>query len=211
VRKLLALPLLALAVAAPAGAFVKPVTKRANLDEDSFKETIRVRPIGPEGGFQRTEVSIADSCPAAVDRRVMPVHDNLELLRLWRVDRRKGYEVFVVMRDGARSALGEARLISWRPRAGQQCRAARTLFDYDTDRHTRTPAGGTGDIALFNARLRNVTSRYRGPEIVIDERFSAASDPPNFGSLKKVTYWRYSPKRDRFVHYRTLTRRLSPS
>ena len=206
-RKLLALPLLALAAAAPAAAFVEPVTKHANLDEDSFKETIRARPVGPKDGFQRTQVRIADSCPAAVDRRVMPVHDNLELLRLWRVDRRKGYELFVVMRDGARNALGQARLLSWRPRPGQQCRASKTLFDYDTDRHTRTPAGGTGDIALFNARLRNVTSRYRGPEIVIDERFSTATDPPNFGSIKKVTYWRYSAKRDRFLHYKTVIRR----
>jgi hypothetical protein len=209
-RKLLALPLLALAAAAPAAAFVEPVTRHGNLDADSADETVRATAVGSEAGFQHTQVRITDSCPAAVDRRIAPVHDDLQLLRLRRADRRKGSEVFLIMRDGARSALGEARLVAWRPHSGQQCRAPKPLFVYDTDHHTRTPSGGSGDIAFFTARIRNVTKRYRGPEIAIDERFQKPTDPPNFGSIKKVTYWRYSVKRDSYLHYKTVKRTIAP-
>jgi hypothetical protein len=209
-RKLLALSVLVLAAAAPAAAFVEPVTRHGDLDGDPASETVRATAIGPKDGFQRTQVRIADSCPAAVDRRIAPLHDDLQLLRLRRADRRKGSEVFLILRDGARSALGEARLVAWRPHSGQQCRAPKPLFVYDTDHHTRTPAGGNGDIAFFTARIRDVTKRYRGPEIAIDERFSRAGDPPNFGSIKKITYWRYSPTKDDYVHYKTVVRTIAP-
>jgi hypothetical protein len=210
VRRLALTAVLVLAAAAPAAAFVKPLVKHANLDGDSIRETIRVSSVGPKGGFQRTQVRVADSCPTAVDRRIAPVHDNLQTLRFVHADRRKGNEIFLVFRDGARSALGEARLVAWRPHAGQQCRAPKALFDYDTDRHTKTPKGGNGDIAFFDASIRNITKRHRGPEIAIDERFTTASDPPSFGSLKKVTYWRYSAKRDKYVRYKTVNKRVAP-
>jgi hypothetical protein len=201
---------LALAVAAPAAAFVKPLVRHANLDGDPAKETVRVSSVGPKGGFQRTQVRVTDSCPAAIDRRIAPVHDNLQTLRFVHADRRKGAEIFLIFRDGARSALGEARLVAWRPHAGPQCRAPKPLFDYRTDHHTKTPQGGNGDIAFFDARIRNITKRYRGPEIAIDERFTTAADPPSFGSLKKVTYWRYSATRDRYLRYKTVQRKLPP-
>jgi hypothetical protein len=210
VRRLGLTALLLLAVAAPAAAVVEPLVKHANLDGDSAKETVRVSSIGPKSGFQRTQVRVADSCPAAVNRRIAPVHDNLQTLRFVHADRRRGAEIFLVFRDGARSALGEARLVAWRPHPGEQCRAPKALFDYDTDRHTRTPKGGNGDIAFFEASIRNITKRYRGPEIAIDERFTTASDPPSFGSLKKVTYWRYSQKRDKYVRYETVQKEVAP-
>jgi hypothetical protein len=210
VRRLVAIPLLLLATAAPAAAFVKPVIKRGNLDSDAARETVRATAVGPAGGFQRTQVRITDHCPTTVNRRIAPLHDNLERLRLIHADRRKGSEVFVILRDGARSALGEARLVAWRPHGGQQCRVPKALFTYDTDRHTRTPAGGNGEIAFFRASIRNITKRFRGPEIAIDERFSRTGDPPNFGSIKKVTRWRYSPAKDRYVRYQTIVRTIAP-
>ena len=210
-RRLGPIALLLLALGAPAAAFVEPVTKRGDLDGDSAKETVRARPVLPAGAqadFRRTQVRVSDSCPAGpIDRRIAPVHDDLEKLRLKRADRRKGSEVFLIMRDGARSALGEARLVAWRPRSGQPCRGPKPLFAYDSDRHTRTPNGGSGDIAFFTASIRDITQRYRGLEIAVDERFTRPSDPPSFGSIKKVTYWRYSRARDRYLHYRTIVRR----
>jgi hypothetical protein len=207
-RRLAPIALLALALAAPAAAFVEPVTKRGDLDGDADRETVRARPVGPASGFQRTQVRITDSCPAgALDRRIAPIHDNLEKLRLKRADRRKGSEVFVILRDGARGALGETRLVAWRPRGGHPCRESKPLFVYDSDRPTRTPRGGNGDIAFFNASIRDITRRFRGLEIALDERFQRAGDPPNFGSIKKVTYWRYSVKRDRYLRYRAVVRR----
>ena len=211
-RRLAPIAVVTLALAAPAAAFVEPVTKRGDLDGDSRRETVRVLPY-PQGadpdGFRRTQLRIADSCPGgAIDRRIGAIHDNLEILRLKRADLRTGSEVFAILRDGARGVLGEARLTAWRSAVGHPCRRPRTLFLYDSDRHTRTPRGGNGDIAAFSASIRNISSRYAGLEIAVDERFTRPSDPPSFGSLKKVTYWRYSPARDRYVHYRTVQRRL---
>jgi hypothetical protein len=208
VIRLAAIPVLVLAAAAPAAAFVEQIERRGDLDGDAASETVRVRPFGPPSGYQRTQVRVSDSCPAAVDRRIAPIHDNLEKLRLRRADRRKGNEVFLVLRDGAKGALGEARLVAWRRQEGQPCRRPKALFVYDTDRHTRTPKGGNGDIAYFNANIRNISRRFKGPEIAIDERFVRPSDPPGAGSIKKITYWRYSAKRDRYLHFLTLVRRL---
>lgn len=207
-RRLAPIALLALALAAPASAFVEPVLKRGDLDGDAQLETVRARPFGPPGDFRRTQVRVTDRCPGAVDRRVAPIHDNLELLRLKRADLRKGSEVFMILRDGARGVLGEARLVAWRPRDGQPCREPKPLFVYDSDRHTHTPPGGNGDIAFFTASIRDIARRFRGLEIAVDERFTRPADPPSFGSIKKVTYWRYSRARDRYLHYRTVVRRL---
>jgi hypothetical protein len=100
--------------------------------------------------------------------------------------------------------------VAWRPHAGQQSRAPKALFDYGTDRPTKTPKGGDGDIAFFDASIRDITKRYRGPEIAIDERFTKASDPPSFGSLKKVTRYRYSAKLDKYVRYKTVNKKVAP-
>jgi hypothetical protein len=205
--------LLALAAAAPAAAFDRPITRQQDLDGNGDRETVRVRAFrAPDdtGDFDRTQVRVADDCPAGrIDLRIAPIHDTLELMRIRRADTRRGKEVFLVLRDGARSVLGEARLVAWRRERGQPCRRPRPVFLYDSDRHTATPPGGTGDIAAFFTSLRNVTNRFRGREVAIDERFLAEGDPPSFGSIKKVTYWRYARKRDRYVRYRTVVRRLS--
>ena len=198
--------MLCLLAAAPAAAFLEPVTKRGNLDADSSRETVRARPYKPTkdpDDFERTQVTVTDTCDGEErTRRIVPVHDNLERLSLKSVDRRRGKEVFVVLRDGARGVLGEARLVAWRG-----CRP-RKLFRYDTDRPTRTPRGGTGDIESFAVRMRNASRRYRGLEIVVDERFVREGDPPTFGSIKKVSYYRFSARRGRYVRYASVVRRL---
>ena len=214
VRRATLIALLALTVAAPAAAFDRAITRQADLDGNGDRETVRVRAFrapADTGDFDRTQVRVADDCPdGRIDLRIAPIHENLELMRIRRADTRRGNEVFLVLRDGARSVLGEARLVAWRRVRGQPCRRPRPVFVYDSDRHTATPPGGNGDIAAFFTSLRNVTNRFRGREVAIDERFVAEGDPPSFGSIKKVTYWRYARKRDRYVRYRTVTRRLAP-
>jgi hypothetical protein len=210
-RRLAMLAALSLVLALPASAFVEPITKRGDLDGDPGTETVLVRPHRPtdaQDDFERTQVRVRDTCPPGpIDRRIAPVHDNLERLRLRRADRRPGAEVFVVLRDGARGVLGEARLVAWRPDPAA-CRREKALFVYDSDRHTPTPRGGTGDIAFFDARMRDRESRFPGPEIVVDERFLRRGDPPFFGSIKKLTFWRYNLSRDRYVRYDAQVTRL---
>jgi hypothetical protein len=210
-RRLALILAMGLALAAPASAFVEPITKRGNLDGDPGEETVLVRPHRPpdaETDFRRTRVRVRDTCPSGpIDRRIAPIHDNLERLRLRSADRRPGAEVFLVLRDGARGVLGEARLVAWRPDPAA-CRKEKALFVYDSDRHTATPRGGTGDIAYFDARMRDRARRFAGPEIVVDERFLRRGDPPFFGSIKKLTFWRYHSGRDRYVRYDARVRRL---
>jgi hypothetical protein len=214
VRRSALIAALALVLVVPASAFVEPITKRAELDGDAGTETVLVRPHRPPGAqdsFERTQVRVRDTCPPGpIDRRIAPIHDNLERLRLRRADRRPGAEVFLVLRDGARGVLGEARLVAWRPHP-VACRKEKALFVYDSDRHTPTPRGGTGDIAYFDARMRELRSRFAGPEIVVDEHFLARGDPPFFGSIRKLTFWRLHAARDRYVRYDArVTRRREP-
>jgi hypothetical protein len=213
VRKLLPALLALLLLAAPAGAFVKKVTKHADLDGDAAKETVRVLPVDVSGApdFQRTQVRVADTCPAAmIDKRVTGIQDNLESLSIRKADTHKGKEVFAVLRSGARGVLGEADLVAWRHASGKTCRKPLKLFRYRSSKHTKTPPGGNGDIASFFIRLRDATSKYRGLEIALDERFLTNTDLPSFGSLKKVTRYRYSAKRGRYVRYETKFKTLKP-
>jgi hypothetical protein len=203
---------LALAGAAPFAAFVEPITKRADLDGDPRLEVVRVRPHPPRGAedtFRRTQVRVSDFCPGRQsDERIGAIHDNLERIRLRPLDRRDGREIFYVMRDGARGALGAARVVAWRLSSGPNCRRPKDLFRYSSLRPTRAPRGSNGDTALFNARLRDAAPGRRGLELVLTEHFQRAGDPPFFGSLKKTSYWSYRPTRDRFVRYRTIVTTL---
>jgi hypothetical protein len=203
---------LAFVLAAPAHAFVEPITRDANLDGDPGTERILVRPHRADArtDFERTQVRVRDTCPPGpIDRRIAPIHDNLERLRLRRADGRPGAEIFLVLRDGARGVLGEARLVAWRPDAAA-CRREKALFVYDSDRHTATPRGGTGDIAFFDAGMSEREDRFAGPEIVVDERFLRRGDPPFFGSIRKLTFWRYHLGRDRYVRYDSKVTRTRP-
>jgi hypothetical protein len=200
-RRLALCTALAIVLAAPAFAFVKPITREANLDGDPGTERVLVRPDRPRDDFQRTQVRVRDACQGGtVDRRIAPIHDNLERLRLRRADGRPGAEIFLVLRDGARGVLGEARLAAWRPNP-RGCPKDKPLFVYDSDRHTPTPRGGNGDISFFDARMREREDRFDGPEIVVDERFLRRGDPPFAGSIRKLTFWRFHAGRDRYVRY----------
>jgi hypothetical protein len=193
------------ALAAPAYGFLGPKTVHGNLDADGAAETVRVVRVdvpGVEDRFDRTAIEVTDECGAKgqVTRRVAGPQDNLVLLRLKRADTRKGREVFADLRSGAAGRLGEARLVAWRG-----C-APRKLFAYDSDHHTRTPRRGNGDISAFTVRVRDITRRYRGLEIALNERFNRPGEPSCCGSISKTTRWRYSRKRDRYIRYRTVIR-----
>jgi hypothetical protein len=212
VRRLALTIALALALVASAPAFVGPEQRRGDLDGDPATETaraVRVDIPGVENRFDQTEIRVSDDCDGQrIDQRITGVQDNLALLRLKRADTRRGREVFADLRSGAAGRVGEARLVAWRVSAGFPCRVPRDIFRYETEDPTRTPRGGTGDISSFLISVRNIVRRYRGLEIALDERFLRRGDATCCGSIKKVTYWRYSARRDRYVRYRTVLRRL---
>jgi hypothetical protein len=90
------------------------------------------------------------------------------------------------------------------------CRRPRSVFDYRSDHHTRTPRGGDGDITSFEASVGNLTRRFRGLEVLLREHFTRPGEPLCCGSIRKATYRRYSAKRDRYVRYRTIIRYGKP-
>jgi hypothetical protein len=188
-------------LAAPAYGFLGPKTVHGDLDADGTAETVRAVRVdvpGVENRFDQTAIEVSDHCGAQgkVTKRVAGPQENLALLRLKRADTRPGREVFADLRSGAAGRLGEARLVAWR-----NC-APRKLFAYDSDHHTRTPRRGNGDISAFVVKVRDITRRYRGLEVVLNERFNRPGDPPCCGSISKTTRWRYSRARDRYVRYR---------
>jgi hypothetical protein len=205
VRRLALTALLASLAAAPAAAFVEPVTVRGDLDGDrplERVEAVRVDLPDVEDPFDRTAIRVTDSCRGRlVARRVAGPQDNLATLRLRPVDPRPGREILADLRSGASGRLGEARVVAWR-RGGPDCRRPRSLLRYLSDRPTRSPRGATDEVSFFSVRLREASRRYAGTEIVLTERFLRRGDPACCGSIRKTTLLRYSRARDRYVTYR---------
>jgi hypothetical protein len=204
-RKLALILLPGLVLAPSAAAFIGPEQRDGDLDGDPGTESVqavRVDIRGVANRFDQTKVRVIDNCDGQeITADISSVQDNLATLRLKRVDRRRGREVFFDMRSGAAGRLGEARIVAWRPSGGTPCRVPRDLFRYQSDRHTRTPRGGTGDISAFDVDVRDFTKRYRGLEVRLVENFLRRGEPSCCGSLEKTTFWRYSTARDRFVRY----------
>ena len=205
-RPLLAITALAFALAGPAAAWVGPEQKRGDLDGDGVPEIVKAQRVGLQ-----TKVVVEDTCHGALrQRRIAGPQDNLALLRLKQVDPLPGRQVFVDLRSGAKAVLGEARLVAWRRKGTDACGGPHSLFAYKTDHHTRTPRGGSGDIASFDVRLRELKRAYRGPEIKLEERFYRPGEPAvSPGSIRKLTYWRYSAHFDRYIKYFTRLRYLT--
>jgi hypothetical protein len=200
---------LALLLAAPAYGFLGPKEVHGDLDADGQLETVRAVRVdlpGVDDQFDQTAIEVSDNCGSkgTVTRRIAGPQDNLVLLRLKRADTRRGLEVFADVRSGVAGRLGEARLVAWRGCEPHE------LFGYKSDHHTRTPRGGNGDISAFFVSIRNIKKRYRGLEIALNERFNRPGEPTCCASISKVTYWRYSRARDRYVRYRTKLRYYKP-
>ena len=196
--------------AAPATAFVKPVTLTGDLDGDAALEkvqAVRVDVRGVDDAFDRTAIRVSDTCRGrAVRRRVAGPQDNLATLRLKNLDTRRGDEIIVDLRSGASGRLGEARIVAWR-RGGSACRTPRSLFVYRSDRPTRSPAGTTGEVSFFSLRPKEITRRFRGAELVLTEQFLKRGEPGCCGSVRKKTLLRLSRARDRYLPYDTSVRR----
>jgi hypothetical protein len=194
-----------LAFAAPAAGWLGTQRKSADLDGDGAPETVRTVRVHVPGvtdrRFDQTAVRIEDTCNGSpVRKRIAGPQDNLVLMRLRDADARPGREVFVDLRSGAASRLGEARVVAWR--AGAPCSHARDLFKYDSDHHTRTPRGGSGDIAGFDASYRKRPGS-KALDVQLVERFQRRGEPSCCGSIKKTTLWRFSASRDRYAVVRT--------
>jgi hypothetical protein len=193
---------------ASAAAVFEPTERIGDLDGDMDNELVRA--VDPDGRGERTQVNISDECDSggATDRRVAGPEESLASLKLVRADLARGSEVFVELRSGASGRNGQARVVAWRPRSETSCRRPRYLFRYESRRPSRPPRGAS-EYANFAAAVRNVTRRYRGREVLLDELYVTRRLPAGCcPSYRKRRYFRYSVARDRYVVYRTRLKRL---
>ena len=214
-RKLFLIALALLLLPASAVAFRGVSDRHGDLDGDSANETVyteRVDLPGVDDEFDPGVIRIRDRCGAeVVDRRISTSHDGVAALRLRRVDTRRGAEVYFDMRSGASGRLGESKVVAWRRRSGTPCRRPRALFKYRSTRPTRAPSGTTGETSTFVVKLGERARRYRGKEVILSETFLRRGEPECCGSVRKITYWRYSRARDKYLRYRTVVKRRMSS
>jgi hypothetical protein len=207
VRKLSLPALLAIGLAAPAFGFSGKVEKRGDLDGDSYQELVYTSQVDLPGDtqFDPTVINVNDRCKSGefVDERISGRQDSLVFLKLRKIDPRKGREVFFDMRSGASARQGEARVVAWRKHSGATCRKPRAIFKYRSTHPTHAPSGTNGEVSSFDVKVRERARRFRGKEVVLSEVFTRAGDPLCCGTVRKLSYWRYSRARDKYVRYKT--------
>lgn len=213
----------ALAGAAVAGAVGIGAVKVVDLDSDPEPErvvpqqyceaadgTLRVpQPTCRDDEFPRRRLEVEDVCNgAAVRHDISSVQDTVDRLRVVEADGSADRpEVFFDMRSGATGRLGDLRVVRFDDASG--CPEPHYLFRYPTKATLgRVPKGAAGRVNFF-ARLRDYSARYRGREVQLTETYVDRNDAFCCPSFRRVTYFRYAPRSDRYVRYRTGVHRIT--
>lgn len=181
-------------------------SRKGDLDGDAVVERARtVRVPSSKAGFDRTAVNVTDRCPSGreIDRRVAGPQDELESLKLIRVDTHPGREVLAELSSRKAGKVGEVSLVAWRPRASATCAKPRVLFRYR--RATKRPKGARA-VTAFSIGMKELKSRYPGIEIQLEERFARSGESFECATLRKWTYFRLDEQKDRYVSYKTRVR-----
>ena len=200
------------AYAPAAGAQVAPVV--ANLDGDPAVE--RVVPRNTENANGRAwglwHFVLVDSCDGATRRyRLSPRYTGPDRLEVRQVDwytRRP--EVFFELRLGGGGHIGVAKVVRLAGRAGRGCPTPVTLFRYSTHDPPFADPKGFGGPVDFRVEISNRTTRYRGSEIRLEERYIRPYASLADHRRRRVTLFRFSPLRNRYVPYSTRVSRVAP-
>ena len=214
-RKLFLIVLALLLLPASAVAFRGVSDRHGDLDGDSANETVyteRVDLPGVDDEFDPGVIRIRDRCGAeVVDRRISTSHDGVAALRLRRVDTRRGAEVYL------RHALGRLR-----PPGRVQGRGLAQAL-----RHAVPPPPRAVQVPVHQAHPRAQRHHRRDLDLRGQARracppvprqgsdpletFLRRGEPECCGSVRKITYWRYSRARDKYLRYRTVVKRRMSS
>ncbi|HEX8855525.1 MAG TPA: hypothetical protein VF752_07975 [Thermoleophilaceae bacterium] len=202
-----ALALLALAAPAASG-FFEPVSRHVDLTGDGKPERVHtVKMPGPGGGTgdleAQTAVAIADTC--GDNQFVTRPQDSLGSLSFPKADTHRGREAFIDLRSGASGRAGSIDLVALRPQ-GSGCPRPRELFRYSSDHPPRAPRGADG-AAGFAAKVRDMSSRFKGRELALSVYFTKPGEPLCCPSIRRTILYRYDSKRDRYVRYAARTTR----
>jgi hypothetical protein len=159
--------------------------------------------------FPRRRIEIENTCAGKpLILAVSTVQDTVDRLRIVEADGATARpEIFFDMRSGATGRGGEAAVVRLGDERPGACTTVSMLFRYPT-RSTlgRVPRGASGHDSwspvLLPARV-GTSRRIRLTETYVD-RNDAFCCP----SFKRVTLFRYSRKRDRYVRGRTHVMRI---
>jgi hypothetical protein len=199
--------------------------RRANLDSDPALERVVARqvcqaddetitvppPACREDQFPRRRIEVEDSCGGKpFILAISSVQDFVGRLRITNADgTTKRPEIFFDLRSGATGRGGEAqvvRIVDERP--GRECPSEQILFGYPSKSTLgRIPRGAAGRDS-WSPALRDLTRRYRGKEIRMSETYVDRNDAFCCPSFERVSYFRFSRPRDRYVRYRTRVERI---
>jgi hypothetical protein len=210
---LVAAPILALALAAPAAGLFKPKSLSGNLDSDANVEKVVAErvpdPVDPaDDALAQTAVDVIDNCGGTeIKTRVAGPQEALVALKLVDADTHPGKDVFADLRSGASGRVGEIRLVSWRPTSGApNCAAAHDLFKYRSNHPTHRPAN-TVAMSDFVVAIKDFTRRFRGNELRLSEGWATRTDALCCPTYEKLSFYRYVKARDRFIRYHTELKR----
>ena len=204
---LAALAALALLAPADAQAIVEdPVT--ANLDADPVLERLMTEPVPDAYGFERHRVVLEDDCAGRTHRvHLSPAHDTIGVLKVVQADGDpERPEILVEGRSGASGRAGITRVLRYQAAAGE-CGRRRVLFSYSSTSPRPRPPRGTY-VANYGVALRDFSARHRGREVRLQESLARDSRPAITARRQRVSHWRYSPGRERWVRYRSRVTRL---
>ncbi|MFL5825879.1 MAG: hypothetical protein ACJ76V_05090 [Thermoleophilaceae bacterium] len=206
-----ALPaLVVLALGAPAAlGFFEPVSRHVDLTGDGKPERVHtVKMPGPNGETgdlsAQTAVAIDDSCGA--NHFVTKPQDALGSISFPKADTHRGREAFIDLRSGASGRAGSVELVALRPQ-GSGCPRPRELFRYSSDHPPRTPRGADGP-AGFAAKVRELSTRFKGRELSLSVYFTKPGEPLCCPSINRTILYRYDRKRDRYTRYAARTKRV---
>jgi hypothetical protein len=208
-----------LAASSAAGDVAAPL--KVNLDSDPALERVvprevceatdgKLSPPSPKCAsdqISRRRVELEDTCDG--QQRVLVISSLQDFVTRLQVTEADGAttapEIFFDVRSGASGRVGEARLVRY---DGIACTRAKTLFRYPTSRTTgRRPRGALG-VNSFFASLGESSKRYRGKELRLTETYIDRDDALCCPTFRRVTFFRYSRKGDRYIPFRTGAKRI---
>ena len=210
-RALLFAAVLALAtVPGLAGAKTISEATQINLDTDPALEEIVPLTVSDPTGSPEKSIVVYDECGGTQNAyKLGSPQENVDVV-VGEVDGASSRpEIRFIGSSGAAGRVGQivlAHLGSDRAQTG--CPALVSLFRYSSvDPSPRPPKGYA--VAGFGIRYQDLTARYRGKEIELTEGLASGHDALCCPSRKRISRWRYDPRKDRYVRYRArvVTRR----
>jgi hypothetical protein len=180
---------------------------RADLDADGTSAPPCSR---RDNEFRTLVVEVADTCADGAEH-ALTLSREMDFVSLARVIDADGdgqaRELAFEVRAGASGRAVQAKIVSFRPGAGDCVAVRRTLFSYPrADSIGARPRGASFSSGALV--VRDFTRRWPGLELRTDETYARGDDPGCCPTWERTSYWRFDRAGDRYRTYCTKLVRL---